>query len=695
MKKKRILMFFLLLFVVSGSLLLNKESAKANTASVIQIEIEEVPSKTLYTTGEELDLSDMIVKAYYSDGSTGEITDYQVVGYDSSRMGVQAIIIRHQYFSKVFFVTVTPEKPKNISILRSTSNSTTLTWDEVDGNNVSYGVYRYDEEKDDYILVDYVSRNTYTVFGSSENLGTYKISTLAGNRNNRYESDKSEAIVVAGKPLPVTGLKAKDSTTYSISLEWAQVSNATGYIIYRRHETDNKFIRYAKTKDNSFTDEDVEPGTSYRYRVSAYISDEINEGDKSVTITSSTEPSNVRLRYKAGEEKVRLSWNKIKGADYYDVYIREDGKDDDFYRIASINKGEESLYVLEDLIIGNSYSIYMVVRRIAGGKTYESKGSNIISFEIEELLDTSTQAVLFEDFEKFQNSAAYRDIEFFRENVDFDKSIIIPGLATTNVAGFSSTSMCPQGLTFAEDYLLMTAYDMAREENSVVYVMDKESGDLLTTIVLESQTHAGGITYDGTNVWISVGRRVVSVPFDIIDQAAKEEKKYENVDYHNRIWLGINASYMTYHDGLLWVGSYNELESTIMHSYDISYDEGVEFTKIHTVTMPTRVQGIAFTDDGHLIMSRSCQLYAGLRGYMRQLDLYRPDFSGTEDDENRVILGKPIRVVSMPTMNEEIAIDGDYLYVNFESGAFANASYKFDRIAAFKLSSIIEDKKVD
>ena len=158
MKKKRILMFFLLLFVVSGSLLLNKESAKANTASVIQIEIEEVPSKTLYTIGEELDLSDMIVKAYYSDGSTGEITDYQVVGYDSSRMGVQAIIVRHQYFSKVFFVTVTPEKPKNISILRSTSNSTTLTWDEVDGNNVSYGVYRHDEEKDDYILVDYVSR---------------------------------------------------------------------------------------------------------------------------------------------------------------------------------------------------------------------------------------------------------------------------------------------------------------------------------------------------------------------------------------------------------------------------------------------------------------------------------------------------------------------------------------------------------
>ena len=56
----------------------------------------------------------------------------------------------------------------------------------------------------------------------------------------------------------------------------------------------------------------------------------------------------------------------------------------------------------------------------------------------------------------------------------------------------------------------------------VVYVMDKESGDLLTTIVLESQTHAGGITYDGTNVWISVVEGCICA-FDIIDQA-KEEK---------------------------------------------------------------------------------------------------------------------------------------------------------------------------
>ncbi len=689
MKKGRKLKLLLFFVLVASSFAMNQGVAKANTATVIQIEIEEEPSKVTYAAGEELDLSDMIVRAYYSDGTSGKITDYQVVGYDSSRMGLQPIIIRYEYFSKAFFVTVTPEKPNNVVVSRRMGNSVTLTWDKVEGRSVTYGVYKHNEEKNEYELVDYVSRNSFTAFGASATTATYKITAVSRDRGDNYESGKSEAITVATKPLPVTGLKAKDATAFSISLEWSQVSDATGYIIYRSYESEGEFVRYGKTREEFFIDDKVDPGTTYRYRVSAYTLDEANEGDRSVTVTASTIPSNVRLRYKAGEEKVRLSWNKIKGADYYDIYVKDE-ENGDFYKNASVRDSQESTYIVEDLKTGNNYSIYIVVRRVQNGKTYEGNKSNIITFELDKVLDTSRQAILFENYEQFQKSAAYTGIEFFRENVDFDKSIIIPGLSTTNVGGFSSRSMCPQGLTFAENYLLMTAYDMAGEENSVVYVMDKENGELLTTIVLESKTHAGGIAYDGTNVWISVGRRVVSVPFELIDEAAKEERKYENVDYHNRIWLGINASYMTYHDDMLWVGSYNELETTNMHSYDINYDEGVKFTKIHTVTMPTRVQGLAFTDDGHLILSRSCQLYVGLRGYMRQLDVYYPDFTGTEADKNRVILGAPVRVISIPTMNEEIAIDGDYLYVNFESGAFANASYKVDRISAFELSSILE-----
>ena len=72
---------------------------------------------------------------------------------------------------------------------------------------------------------------------------------------------------------------------------------------------------------------------------------------------------------------------------------------------------------------------------------------------------------------------------------------------------------------------------------------------------------------------------------------------------------------------------------------------------------------------------------------MRQIDVYQPKF--TEKKKGIIPLGEIINTVEMPSMNEEIALDAGYLYVNFESGAFTNASYTMDRICAFDLNVIL------
>ncbi|HWT26961.1 MAG TPA: hypothetical protein VN131_03405, partial [Mobilitalea sp.] len=171
--------------------------------------------------------------------------------------------------------------------------------------------------------------------------------------------------------------------------------------------------------------------------------------------------------------------------------------------------------------------------------------------------------------------------------------------------------------------------------------------------------------------------------------AAKKGTPYAYINYNTTCSLGISASYITYYNNKLWVGSYNELQTTNMYSYTIQLkDTKPALTKTDTVVMPTRVQGVSFTSDGYLILSRSCQLYKGLRGYMRQIDVYKPDF---KKERNGILpLGNIVNTVEMPSMNEDIAVYGSYLYVNFESGAFGNASYRMDRVCAFKLSSIIK-----
>jgi hypothetical protein len=108
--------------------------------------------------------------------------------------------------------------------------------------------------------------------------------------------------------------------------------------------------------------------------------------------------------------------------------------------------------------------------------------------------------------------------------------------------------------------------------------------------------------------------------------------------------------------------------------------------------MPTRVQGVSFTDDGYLILSRSCQLYQGLRGYMRRIEVYQPDLKNGEG--KTISIGSAINCIYTPSMNEGIALKGSYLYVLFESGAFPDASYKMDRICAIKLNSVLGESIV-
>lgn len=82
--------------------------------------------------------------------------------------------------------------------------------------------------------------------------------------------------------------------------------------------------------------------------------------------------------------------------------------------------------------------------------------------------------------------------------------------------------MCPQAITFAGKYLLITAYDTYSEEKSVIYVMNKYNRKLLTVIVLPNKTHGGGICYDGKTVWVTNGQKISGVAFTDINCAASK-----------------------------------------------------------------------------------------------------------------------------------------------------------------------------
>lgn len=656
----------------------------------IMISIISYPTKLTYSKGESLDLTGLEVHAYYDDGTNDIITDYQVIGYDSNVISAQTVVVLYQNKMAVFTVNVLPEKVANISIADNGDSSYTLTWDAISGAS-RYEIYSLDDKKGQYVLTTYAYTNSITLSNPSGAVQSYRIKAIVNVMGVEYASDFSDIAITTATPAAVTDLSVTGTTATSISLTWTGVNGATGYMIYRSSAATDNFKLLQITSDVTYTNTGLVSGTGYKYKVCAYVFSEEYTGSFSTIIDVSTNPAKVLLKYKAGDRKVRLSWSAVTGATSYDIYIGS--ANSDFKLLTSISSGNGGTFIADNLITGDTYQFYIIAHRLYKGVIYDSQTSDIKTVLMSEILPTSSTAKLFPTEEDFYNSWTFGQLAFFSQYVDYAKSYVIPGLITTNVGGFSSTRMCPQGLTFAGDYLLMSAYDIAGEENSVIYVMGKSSKELLTTIILPGKPHVGGLTFDGSNIWFTNSSKVAAIRFSDIEQGVQSQEPYVFVEYNTVISLGYTTSFASYYDEKLWVGTYNELQSTNMYSYIIeNKDSKPVLTKKDTILMPNRVQGIAFTNIGTLIISRSCQINSSMRGYLRQLDVYKPNFS---EAVNGVIpLGNLVNSVTMPSMNEGIAIDGNYLYVTYETGAFEASKYKMDRITAFKLTDVVKKKKV-
>ncbi|MDD5890327.1 MAG: bacterial Ig-like domain-containing protein, partial [Ruminococcus sp.] len=101
------------------------------------------PYKTKYTEGEELDLDGMIVLAYYEDGSTGFVDDYEVSGYDST-IGEKIIEVTCRGKKAYFTVTVSEKPIKSILVSSTPIKTDYYVGDEIDTTGLEVYVYYRD-----------------------------------------------------------------------------------------------------------------------------------------------------------------------------------------------------------------------------------------------------------------------------------------------------------------------------------------------------------------------------------------------------------------------------------------------------------------------------------------------------------------------------------------------------------------------
>ena len=218
----------------------------------------------------------------------------------------------------------------------------------------------------------------------------------------------------------------------------------------------------------------------------------------------------------------------------------------------------------------------------------------------------------------------------------------------------------PQGLTYSEKYnvILETAYN--KNNVSMLYVIDFNTGKLLKELKLieiddkDNNKHVGGITTNEEKVWITNDYEVNEYNLEeIINTKNNYIKSIKNEKLPNR------GDFCTYNNNTLWIGDfylkpfYNVPNDTpLLYGYDI---ENINYNNPkYTIKLPKMVQGMAITDENNYIFTRS---YTNLIN--SELTIYSDMTKET----------KKIKSIKLPPMAEGIFYKDKELYILFENSS--------------------------
>ena len=169
----------------------------------------------------------------------------------------------------------------------------------------------------------------------------------------------------AAKPGTVKLSSIKDVDYNKINIKWKKVSGATNYIVYYKKAGSSKWVK-VKTLDNkksSYTHTSskkypIVVGQKYQYTVKAYNKKTKKSGNyntKGLTVTASLKMV-TGIEAKIEGTTVKLTWNKVSGADKYAIYSKIKA-DDKWSKIITVKDTSSFIDVNPCVDCTNYYSV--------------------------------------------------------------------------------------------------------------------------------------------------------------------------------------------------------------------------------------------------------------------------------------------------------------------------------------------------
>lgn len=244
------------------------------------------------------------------------------------------------------------------------------------------------------------------------------------------------------------------------------------------------------------------------------------------------------------------------------------------------------------------------------------------------------------------------------------------------------SDMIPQGITFAGDYLLISAYCKDETHNSVIYVFKESDKSYYGTIKLPKINHVGGIAYDCNregNIWVANGNSVGCFKYSKLDDC---KNKVLSINTYNReVSLSYQASTLCYDavNNYLWIAQFSETDSD--QSFARCYAVNNKTTTTPTlpyqfqISVPLKTQGISVRGDRMMISS----------SYGRTKDSTLYSYTWNQSTKTKTLK----TTTTLPPLSEGVVMGSTYAYIVYESVAtkyYDTCSYAVDYFASYKIS---------
>ena len=261
---------------------------------------------------------------------------------------------------------------------------------------------------------------------------------------------------------------------------------------------------------------------------------------------------------------------------------------------------------------------------------------------------------------KDQKILLLKDLEF-----SFYEDLLIPGMPNTKKADYEnnyifSESQCPQGMCFTEEYIMLTSYSEGDTILGELMVFDRRDGSYLVTLGMDPESHLGGISFDGENVWVCNSNKdyIERLSYDFI-QLMVESNRGNVVDASEIVDIypvQNSPSCITYYEGRLFVATHkvHSKSEVVAYYFDKLSDS---LCPLSSYSIPEKVQGMAFDNEGAVYLSTS---------YGRNASSYLKKYESFADMATQP--EQPSVSVELPPCSEEIEVIEDIIYLLFESG---------------------------